>query len=63
MVNHSTQTTYKKTIVDVISVNCAKTKFKQLIDNELVNIHEGNITRYQVTLPEYKQWYAIWSQP
>lgn len=35
-------------------------KFIEVVETELIGIHEGNIARYKISLEEYKNWRSIW---
>lgn len=37
-----------------------QSKFVNVIEIELMALHEGNIARYRINLPEYKNWQANW---
>jgi len=35
-------------------------KFMEVIETELIGLHEGNIARYKISLKEYEKWRFIW---
>jgi Fic family protein len=36
-------------------------KFVELVERELLSLHEGNIARYSIRLSFYKKWQSLWS--
>ncbi len=36
-------------------------KFREIAENELLGLHEGNFARYQLKPSEFKAWQAIWT--
>ncbi len=36
--------------------------FREIVENELVTMHEGNCARYRVGLREFKAWQEVWNQ-
>jgi len=39
-----------------------KTKFIEIIETDLITLHEGSIVRFRVTLDEFKAWKKVWDQ-
>ncbi len=37
-----------------------RSRFIEVLEDELMSLHEGNIARYQITFPEYQQWKKGW---
>jgi Fic family protein len=37
-------------------------KFRELVETELLGLHEGNFARYQITPKEFERWQAIWTR-
>ena len=37
-------------------------KFIEVVEAELLSLHNGNIARYQITPNEYNAWHTIWTQ-
>ena len=37
-------------------------KFREVAENELLSLHEGNFARYQLRPSEFVRWYEIWSR-
>jgi len=35
-------------------------QFREVAENELLSLHEGNFARYQIRLSEFQTWLAIW---
>lgn len=35
-------------------------RFIELVETELLSIHEGNFARYRITPAEYARWKAVW---
>lgn len=35
-------------------------RFIEVVETELLALHEGNFVRYQITLSEFKRWHAKW---
>jgi hypothetical protein len=35
-------------------------KFIEVVETELMNLHEGNISRYGLRLADYEKWHRIW---
>jgi hypothetical protein len=36
-------------------------KFREMVETELLGLHEGNFARYQITPNEFERWQAIWT--
>ena len=41
--------------------NIDQEKFIEVIETELMGLHEGNIARYQLSLKEYQEWRTVWA--
>jgi hypothetical protein len=37
-------------------------RFQELAETELINLHEGNLERYQVRPTEFKAWQEVWME-
>lgn len=37
-----------------------QTQFLNVVETELVSLHEGNFARYGLKLPEFESWYRLW---
>jgi hypothetical protein len=37
-------------------------KFKEMTEEELLNLHEGNFARYKIRLSEFEAWQQIWNK-
>ena len=37
-------------------------KFVEIIESELLSLHEGNCARYNICPLEFKQWKKVWSK-
>lgn len=35
-------------------------KFIEVIDNQLLSLHEGNIARYRLRLSDFHAWQEVW---
>ncbi len=40
-----------------------RSRLTEIIEDELMSLHEGNIARYKITLLEYRSWQEIWKNP
>ena len=38
-------------------------QFRQVSENEVLGLHEGNFARYRITLLQFKTWQDIWNKP
>jgi hypothetical protein len=39
-----------------------RTRFRDMAESELINLHEGNFARYQVRPSEFKAWQDVWAE-
>jgi Fic family protein len=39
----------------------SKNKFIEVVESELISLHEGNIARYKIKPSEYNQWLSKWN--
>jgi hypothetical protein len=39
-----------------------RTRFRDMAETELINLHEGNFARYQVRPSEFKAWQDVWAE-
>jgi Fic family protein len=37
-------------------------EFKQIVESELIGLHEGNFARYRITPAEFRNWQQVWAQ-
>ncbi len=37
-------------------------KFKEIVEDELLSLHEGNFARYQIRPSEFEAWQKVWNQ-
>jgi Fic family protein len=37
-----------------------RARFVEIVETELMSLHEGNIARYRLRLPEYRAWQNVW---
>ena len=37
-------------------------RFIELIETELLSMHDGNFARYKITPAEFKKWQTVWSK-
>lgn len=37
-------------------------RFREIAENELLALHEGNFARYQIRLVEFKAWWEVWKR-
>ena len=47
---------FQKTFIPLEDRN----KFVEIVENELIRLHEGNIARYKISLKEYEKWRLLW---
>lgn len=40
----------------------AKDRFREMVENELLGLHEGNFARYQITPAEFAAWRQVWTE-
>ena len=38
-----------------------KARFIEVVETELINLHEGNFARYQLRPSEFSDWKKVWS--
>jgi hypothetical protein len=38
-------------------------RFRELTENELLGLHDGNFARYRITPSEFEAWWRLWSAP
>lgn len=38
----------------------AQTRFIEVVETEIMGLHEGNFARYQLRYPEYEAWRSVW---
>lgn len=38
-----------------------RARFIELIETELLSLHEGNFARYRITPSEFRRWQDIWA--
>lgn len=36
-------------------------RFREIAENEILNLHEGNYARYQIKSSEFSAWHAVWA--
>jgi hypothetical protein len=36
-------------------------RFVEVVDTQLISLHEGSIARYRLRPSEFQQWRAVWS--
>ncbi len=51
--------TIRRQAKDFVPVN-DQMRFLEVMETELMNLHEGNISRYGVRLAEYEKWHKNW---
>jgi len=37
-------------------------RFREMAENELLSLHEGNFARYQIRPSEFSAWQEVWGQ-
>ncbi len=47
---------FQKTFIPLEDRN----KFVEIVETELIRLHEGNIARYKISLKEYEKWRLLW---
>jgi hypothetical protein len=40
-----------------------RAKFEEVVEGELLSLHEGNIARYRIRPSEFAAWQAVWDKP
>ena len=38
-------------------------QFRELAENEILGLHEGNFARYRITPAEFEAWRQVWRRP
>ena len=39
-----------------------RTRFIEIVETEVMNLHEGNIARYRLTPSQFKRWCEAWGE-
>lgn len=39
-----------------------RSQFVEVVESEIIGLHEGNFARYQIRLSEFKAWWRVWSE-
>ncbi len=39
----------------------AQEKFREMVETELLGLHEGNFARYQITPKQFAAWQDVWA--
>ncbi len=37
--------------------------FREVVENEILGLHEGNVARYRIRLSQFRAWQNIWNDP
>jgi hypothetical protein len=37
-------------------------QFKEIVESELLGLHQGNFARYRITPAEFRDWQQVWTQ-
>ena len=53
-------TAYIRNMADERLDKAARMRFVEVVETELMSLHEGNIARYRIRLSEYADWRKSW---
>lgn len=52
---------YELNETDLLIDSDEREKFREIVENELLGLHEGNFARYQIKPPEFRAWQKAWT--